>query len=401
MTTEIRKITEAEIDDYIALTMYAFNWHSDAPVSEIRRRRMLPDHSFAALVDGQLAAGMINHRLVQNVRGVRKPMSGIGNVATYPEYRRQGLIRALFEAVFADMREQGQAVSGLYPFSEPFYRKFGYVAGHNKVTVRVPTTTLAGYLPLATSELGDGWRFERLNAAQAQAQLMPLYALLAEQHHGYVYNPAMVAADWVKRHEDRRAVLLWRGDELTGGAIYQGRSSATGGEMAVFTLGWRTLAARDRMLGFLALHGSAAEYLWLELAPDTNWQRLFIAPSVPYEMKPMYPSLMTRVVDVVGALNDLPAPVPGELRFSYRDPWCPWQDGTYVIRARGGRLLVERTDSDASLQLGVKTLSALVFGTLPVAELLHRGWLPPLDEDTAALLGAWFPAQFMYATYYF
>ncbi len=53
-------------------------------------------------------------------------MTGIGGVATLPQYRRRGGIRGCFEKALTDMYEAGFEFSYLYPFSTAYYRKFGY-----------------------------------------------------------------------------------------------------------------------------------------------------------------------------------------------------------------------------------------------------------------------------------
>ena len=56
-------------------------------------------------------------------------MTGIGGVASLPQYRRQGGIRGCFEAALPAMYQDGHAFSYLYPFSTAYYRKFGYEMG--------------------------------------------------------------------------------------------------------------------------------------------------------------------------------------------------------------------------------------------------------------------------------
>lgn len=53
-------------------------------------------------------------------------MAGIGGVCTYPQYRRSGVIRHIFENALPELYERGFDFSYLYAFSEAFYRKFGY-----------------------------------------------------------------------------------------------------------------------------------------------------------------------------------------------------------------------------------------------------------------------------------
>ncbi len=52
--------------------------------------------------------------------------AAIGGVASKPEYRRMGGVRTLFNATLKYARENGAAVSILYPFSIAYYRLFGY-----------------------------------------------------------------------------------------------------------------------------------------------------------------------------------------------------------------------------------------------------------------------------------
>lgn len=56
----------------------------------------------------------------------------IGGVGTPPQYRRNGCVRQLINAVFEAAPERGWAVSLLHPFSFSYYRQFGYekVADH-------------------------------------------------------------------------------------------------------------------------------------------------------------------------------------------------------------------------------------------------------------------------------
>lgn len=52
--------------------------------------------------------------------------TGIGNVCTYPQHRKKGAIKSIFQTILPDMYENNILFSYLYPFSEGFYRKFGY-----------------------------------------------------------------------------------------------------------------------------------------------------------------------------------------------------------------------------------------------------------------------------------
>ena len=53
-------------------------------------------------------------------------VSGIGAVASLPQYRNKGAIRQCFSTAFSDMYDEDVAFSYLYGFSSYYYKKFGY-----------------------------------------------------------------------------------------------------------------------------------------------------------------------------------------------------------------------------------------------------------------------------------
>src|SRR5699024_6424227 len=53
-------------------------------------------------------------------------MGGVGYVASYPENRGQGDINRLMNEIILELYKQNYAISNLAPFSESFYRCYGY-----------------------------------------------------------------------------------------------------------------------------------------------------------------------------------------------------------------------------------------------------------------------------------
>lgn len=69
-------------------------------------------------------------------------MVGIGGVATLPQYRRTGGIRACFEAALPSMYESSVDFSYLYPFSTAYYRKFGYEMCCERLRYRIRLSSI-------------------------------------------------------------------------------------------------------------------------------------------------------------------------------------------------------------------------------------------------------------------
>ena len=132
------RLKEAERISSIAFT-YPYN--EPAPSEENRsvEDTMLNSERWGMIDEktDRLMGGMILLDYRTRVGEKWLPLTGIGGVATLPEYRREGVIRQIFTALLPRMYERGAALSGLYPFSHAFYRKFGYetFGGQNTATV--------------------------------------------------------------------------------------------------------------------------------------------------------------------------------------------------------------------------------------------------------------------------
>ena len=103
MPAEIKRITEDMLADVAALECECFS----EPWSEQSLRLLVGERAvgFAAFVDGRLAAyaGML----------CVLDEGQITNIATYPEFRRQGLARMLLDAIDSYSRDNGIAFLSL------------------------------------------------------------------------------------------------------------------------------------------------------------------------------------------------------------------------------------------------------------------------------------------------
>lgn len=139
----VRKIKPEEIKRASQLGAHAFEFklgEADKTAEEMLEQRKNHPHSlqdvhwdsrWAAFLDDDktMTCTFAGTPFRMHFDGHDTLMYGIGGVASLPQYRRNGGIRACFEAALPEMYENGAAFSYLYPFSTVFYRKFGYELG--------------------------------------------------------------------------------------------------------------------------------------------------------------------------------------------------------------------------------------------------------------------------------
>ena len=89
--------------------------------------------------------------------------AGIGGVASKPEYRDRGAVRRHFEALFnGELIDKKYDISILYPFSEAYYRKFGYEVMAKRLELTVPFKELSSAPRNSDAELYDGTQRDEL-----------------------------------------------------------------------------------------------------------------------------------------------------------------------------------------------------------------------------------------------
>ena len=94
--------------------------------------------------------------------GRRVPVGGIGSLAVAPEARRQGVARAMLDALEAEIASEGGALALLYPFAQSFYARRGYAALSPLLTLEVAIDAVAalpavGAGEFSTIRLAGNW----------------------------------------------------------------------------------------------------------------------------------------------------------------------------------------------------------------------------------------------------
>jgi predicted acetyltransferase len=396
---EIRKITEAERRTVAGLYRYAFGgWTDEVP--EDSAGWTPPDVTFGLFDEGKLISALTVVRFQQSVRSVLKGMGGIAGVASHPEGRRQGRIRELFKAAFLEMRQQSLPVSMLSAFKRSFYGRFGYVTADCSPLVRTSTQNLA---PAMKTKSGIDWEFERVRAVDAKEVFLGFVQEIApSRYHGFVLKPDITERVWKWRNADALVVLVKAKGALQALARYRIRLTPTEDDpiqsIVVREMYWRTLDARDALFSYFARHADQMQTITFYVPFGESFEQWF--PDATWEIR-LWETWMVRVVDVEHTLQDLPATPSASLVVQVSDDFCDWNNGTYKLKAETGRIQVKRGGTGPRARFSIEGLSALVYGTLSLEEIEHKGWATIEAPDVRQLLQQWFPAKPIFNAYGF
>ena len=293
-------------------------------------------------------------------------MGGIGGVASLPQYRRGGAIRACFRAALEDMYARGMALSYLYPFSNAFYRRFGYELACDAVRWRL---RLEG---MPAAEVPGRWKL----CEPGQDLSADIRAVDAPRQRRY--NCMVIAGD---------TEYLWTGEspfakkEYT--YVYYDGSGAPSAYMTIAPQPGRELTCkrfvfndRQGFLGLLALLKRLSadhSHARMALPTDVDLQGLLPEYSFGNVSREVEQQGMARVIDAARVLRLARTRGEGALRVRIADDFIPANDGAFEVAFAPGREnAVRRTDAAPDVELTVQDFTRLILGCCA----LDPEWLP-------------------------
>lgn len=349
----IRTLNKDELDESITLSCFAFQYEVTAEEREDRKRRMNPDRIWGYFVDGKMAAKMHIHDMSMYVQGKPVRMGGVASVATWPEYRRKGMVAALLERGLQAMKDEGQTLSCLHPFAVSFYRKYGWELYTDYKTYE-----------LTSSQLPHAARSEgKVERADRDWRLLDrVYSRYAQMYNGtLVRDEAWWHHTVFKQKGGQAAVYFDDAGDPRGYVLYKVKNRVMDiGEMAFLDE-----TARRGLWRFIANHDSMCDKIKLRAPADDDLPFLLPDPRIVQETVAYFSA---RIVDFKAFVELYPFEATGrEERLYVRlvDATASWNDGLFRVTVDGsGRAEVEKAgEGEAeSAACDIQTMAAMLMG---------------------------------------
>lgn len=281
-----------------------------------------------------------------NLHGRTVPMGGIASVASYPEGRRQGHVKHLLHHALFTMKENGQVLSYLAPFSVPFYRKYGWEIFCDEVSFELTEKQLPKPAPVY-----DGI-IERVSFNDPR--IRTLY-----QHqcsHGMLVREDF----WWRNLAEKYAsfhTALYTDDSGTPAAymVYQVKEN----KLEVNELIYNDIAALEAIFSFIGQHDSMIQSASI---PATGADTLHYFLPDPHTKAEVSPYFMARIVDVEGFMSVFPFAGKGHFTFTITDEFAEWNNQTFSLSVDGNHISCIKTEDTPQFSLTIGTLTGLLLG---------------------------------------
>lgn len=347
----IRPLEPDENKKVSSVGSIAYSFSSD--LNEESQNELKSEVFGAFLDDGKtIMATIYPNSYYSNYCGTYLPSVGIGGVATLPEYRRCGCIRAIFDEIFRIAPERGWATSFLYPFSYTYYRQFGYERVIQRKTIKIPTSAL-GIIERNTNAV----LYDNIDKI---GDILEVYDKYAVRYNMMFRRDEKSRAYSADPHKSKRWTYIWYNKE--GDPASSATMTVDNGCLNVKELVYSDIAGLYGIIGFLRMfEGQVHEFYFSDLPVDSELDYIINSYSeCDYEL---HNSAMGRVLLVEPLLRYNKYPdEPGYFKLRVDDT-LDYNRGVYEVDYAAGKCEVKKyADGDYDIAADIPSLSRIMLG---------------------------------------
>lgn len=279
-------------------------------------------------------------------------MGGVTGVGTYPEYSNMQLMHRLLFQALNDMRERGQYISYLFPYSIPYYRRKGWELISDKIVYEINDYQLPKRQPVS----GDVRRVDIDSEA-----LKETYNKFAMRTHGALLRDELAWNEyWLWDTDDVMAAIFYNeNNEPDGYVIYWLEDEIFNIKDMIYI----NQEARIGLWNFIGAHHSMITKVVGNTFTDEPLAFLLEDADIKETISPYY---MGRIVDAEKFIESYPFKPDTEKRiwkFCLEDPLLPWNNGCFTLEIkRNGKGLLSKSDDEHSDKIDIQTLTTMLLG---------------------------------------
>lgn len=365
----IKFVPVEEFDRVHAIATYCFPWMHNAKdkIKNFLQQYVKSEYILGYYDEsGTLMAQVVVFPFEIYIGGKPLKMGGVALVSSMPEGRHGGRIGQLLTEWLKVMRDRGQYVSMLGPFSFEFYRKYGWELGFERVNYTVPIEHIRNFKK--TGSL-------RVVTQEDIGALDKIYTKYALNHNGSAKRDDSLWKEFTLSHPwddnyGRYAYIYMdeKGDEK-GYIIF----TIKNGRMDIYEMIYEDVSALKGLLAFIYAHQSQiGEFSW-STATDEKLHVLLPNPRVKREI---HTGMMFRVVDIKEAVKSrgYGEDATGRFKIKVEDKDAPWNQLPFDISLKNGIVDVNEC-SDPELFCDIQTFSQIFIGYITPMEAYKLGKL--------------------------
>ncbi len=341
--------------------------------------------------EDQLVSQLCIYPCQVNIHGKIFSMGGLTGVGTYPEYANLGLMNDLIKSGLQIMRDKGQWISYLYPYSIPYYRRKGWEIMSDHLTFTIKDSQI----PKNISVKGFA---ERLPVTDPD--VISVYDKFARSNHGAL----------IRGNQEWEEYWRWENEDERTAAVYYDKDDIPQGyilywiEEDIFHIKdiiYLNQEARVGLWNFVHAHYSMVDEVQGNIYKNDPLHFFLDDGQIKETIEPYY---MARIVDVTEFLNNFPfkdSDIFTPFHFVVSDSIAEWNQGVFgLVKNESGRLTQTNEAVGKAVSLDIQTLTTMLM-SYRSPSYLYRIERIQASEDTLEILEQIIPDNQPYFSDYF
>jgi len=321
---------------------------------------------YGAFEDKLLKSAIISRHYSVNLFGSMQKMAGISAVASYPEVRNKGYVRAIITQILEDEREAGRTLSCLYPFSFSYYAKFGYgsMGEFRHVSFSpldlLPVKDAQALLPFD----GSGQMLKDLHTVKTAYLQRFDFSAFAQVPDVKKYTMNLLATK-------KKLYLSYRDGKACGALIYELRPlKPHASELVLNEIYWTSPEGLRDIIAHLRAHRDQCEKISGNIQESVPFHLLCTEPRLPTEVWRSWMARPLKLQTLLEAkLADEASKTFTPFSFSVEDAQIPEETATYKLSPDG----IQKKAHDGTNPVSLPVLSALLFGGMSTIQAVDAG----------------------------
>lgn len=341
--------------------------------------------------EDQLVSQLCIYPCQVNIHGKIFSMGGLTGVGTYPEYANLGLMNDLIKSGLQIMRDKGQWISYLYPYSIPYYRRKGWEIMSDHLTFTIKDSQIP-------KNVGVKGFAERLPVTDKD--VIAVYDKFARSNHGALIRGKQEWEEyWRWENEDERtAAVYYDKDDVPQGYILYWIEEDI---FHIKDIIYLNQEARVGLWNFVYAHYSMVDEVQGNIYKNDPLHFLLDDGQIKETIEPYY---MARIVDVTEFLNNFPfkeSDIFTPFHFVVSDSIAEWNNGVFgLYKNEQGKLALTNEVVGKAVYLDIQTLTTM-FMSYRSPSYLHKIERIEADSSTLEILEQIIPDNQPYFSDYF
>ena len=365
------------LDQIAPLVEYAFLKNNDIREDPNFLSRYNHSMSFGEYKDDHLASYIMVNKFKSRIFAKKVKMGGVGYVASYPENRGQGDINRLMKEIILELHDQNYAISNLAPFSEIFYRRYGYENAIYEKMYQIQPDYLRFFKPVQEGKVVRG----RWSDSSLKNAVIELYQAKLNQDD---QRNTVVRAEWwwdrLDTYYPGRSICVYfdKNQQPQGYMFYR----IVERNFRVEEMYYQTPQAAKALLSIIASHSSSDLKYYVKM-PEESLLGEFFPEQEGITVK-ILPYMMTRIINVKQVLEALPLVNNKKLTIEVtNDDIIAENNGVWLIdNADEPRVREVETDPDYTASL--TNWTKVLLGHLTLKQAVQLGFVKenhPVNTD--------------------